>query len=392
MAAVKFATIYPTGPLSVGSRAAVARLVSQVTTWLAEGNPGQVAAVCLPESQLEGVTQFDLSLPQGQRILLGIARRVGKSLNFFLAENDEGTLRTRRGVTMMVASRMKPTVILTATACAAILCRWHFPEARIILWVHGAPERKHELLAARAFRAADALVLPSRALYDLLWDRFAFEEFSSPVWIIHNYTDLRQFFAPTSEQRREARNKFGLREEDFAIVHLSRGRVKGLQIIEAALPLVKTNGQRLVLLSAGDKVRETRSFGSLLEIRRLGQIPIHEVRTLYHAADLGVVPSVCFEAFSLAAVEMMTCGVCVVASKSGGLAEVVVNGRTGRIVARPNDVELWASVLQEVISDDVTRRRLADEGRTEALGRFDGTAFYEHWTRLINALLPSAEC
>jgi glycosyltransferase involved in cell wall biosynthesis len=389
---VKFATIYPTGPLSLGSRAAVARLVSQVTTWLAEGNPGQVAAVCLPESHLEGVTQFDLSLPQGQKILFGITRRVVKALGFWRDGKDEGTLRTQRGVSMMVASRMKPKVILTATACAAILCRWHFPEARIILWVHAAPERKHELLATHAFRAADALVLPSRALYDLLWDRFAFEEFSPPVWIIHNYIDLRQFFAPTSEQRREARSRFGLCEEDFAIVHLSRGRIKGLQIVEAALPLVRTNGQRFVLLSAGDKVRETRSCGSLLEIRRLGQIPIHELRALYHAADLGVVPSVFFETFSLAAVEMMTCGVCVVASKSGGLPEVIVDGRTGRIVARPNDVELWASVLQEVISDDVARRRLADEGRAEALGRFDGTTFYEHWTRLINTLFASAEC
>jgi glycosyltransferase involved in cell wall biosynthesis len=289
----------------------------------------------------------------------------------------------------MMEAEMNPRIILTASALAAILTRRCFPKARIILWAHSAPSRREEPLAARAFRAADALVLPSAALYDLLWERYAFEEFTPPVWIINNYIDQKQFFPPTPEQRAAARAKFGLEADDFAIIHLSRGPVKGLQILQSALPLVRTNGRRIVLLSAGDKVKETRRVNGSLEIRRLGRIPVEELRSLYHAGDLGVVPSVWFETFALAALEMMTCGLCVLASRSGGLPEVIEDGRNGRIVARPNDVQLWASMTEELILDDATRHRLGSQGQTTIMGRFDGTAFYSRWNQLFHALLQT---
>lgn len=386
---VTYATIYPTGPLSVGSTAAVARLVSQVTDWLAQSHPGQVAAVCLPESSLEGLAQYDLSLPAGNKFLYRVTNKLTSSVGLSGAIENEVALRTRRGVSKMMEAGMNPRIILTATALAAVLTRRCFPKARIILWAHSAPSRREEPLAARAFRAADALVLPSAALYDLLWDRFAFEEFTPPVWVINNYIDQNQFFPPNPEERAAARAKFGLEPDDFAIVHLSRGPVKGLQILQSALPLIRTNGRKIVLLSAGDKVKETRRINASLEIRRLGRIPVEELRTLYHAGDLGVVPSVWFETFALAALEMMTCGLCVLASRSGGLPEVIQEGRNGRIVARPNDVQLWASMTEELMNDNATRCRLGSQGPATIAGKFDGTAFYSRWNQLFHALLQT---
>lgn len=379
------AAFYPTGPLSANSTAAVARLVSQVTSWLGRTYPGQVTAVCMGESNLHGVKICDLSLPRTKKILNGLRNR----LTFVTRESvlDEVTSRTHRGVEEMLKHGMEPRVIVTATAPAAVLCRQHFPNAGIILWVHAAPVHGTERWAERAFRAADALVVPSRALYQLLWDRFAFQEFTPPVWIIENYADLNDFYVPTQEQRREARRKLQLRDDEFAIAHVSRGPVKGLQILEAALPLVGLNGRRLTVLSAGDKGGGSVQLTEKHAIKRLGRIPIHDLRTLYHAADLGAIPSVWFETFSLAAVEMMACGLCVLASRSGGLCEVITDGRTGRIVPRPNDVELWASMLQEMITDETLRRDLARQGRLEVGSRFSGTVFYAHWKRLIDSFL-----
>jgi glycosyltransferase involved in cell wall biosynthesis len=390
MSEVTYATIYPTGPLSVGSTAAVARLVSQVTDWLAHSHPGQVAAVCLPDSRLDGLAKYDLSLPAGNRFLYRVTNKITSSVGLSGAFDNEVALRTRRGVTKMMETGMNPRIILTATALAAILTRRCFPKARIILWAHSAPSRKEEPLATRAFRAADALVLPSAALYDLLWDRYAFEEFTPPVWIINNYIDQQQFFPPTPEMRAEARRKLGLEPNDFAIVHLSRGPVKGLQILQSALPLIRATGRRIVLLSAGDKVKETKRINDSLEIRRLGRLPVEELRGLYHAGDLGVVPSVWFETFALAALEMMTCGLCVLASRSGGLPEVIQEGRNGCIVDRPNDVQLWASMVEDLIVNDAKRLRLASEGPNTIIGKFDGAAFYSRWNQLFDALLQSS--
>ena len=387
MSHVTFATIYPTGPLSVGSTAAVARLISQVTDWLAQSHPGQVAAVCLPESNLEGLARYDLSLPAGNKFLYRLTNKLTSSVGLSGTFDDEVALRTRRGVTKMMEAEMNPRIILTATALAAVLTRRCFPKARIILWAHSAPNRREEPFAARAFRAADALVLPSAALYDLLWQRYAFEEFTPPVWIINNYIDQKQFFPPTPEQRDAARAKFGLEPDDFAIIHLSRGPVKGLQILQSALPLVRANGRRIVLLSAGDKIKETRRINNVLEIRRLGRVPVDELRSLYHAGDLGAVPSVWFETFALAALEMMTCGLCVLASRSGGLPEVIQDGRNGCIVDRPNDVQLWASMTEELILNEEKRRSIASQGPNTIVGKFDGAAFYSRWNELFHTLL-----
>ena len=304
------------------------------------------------------------------------------------AKKDEVSLRTELGIERLLQANCKPKIILTATGLAARLCRRHFPEARIILWVHAPPEQRHEQQAKLAFRVADALVLPSWALYRSLWDRFSYEEFTPPVWVIHNFVDPTKFLVPTPEQREAARRKFGLSPNDFAIAHLSRGPVKGLQIMEAALPLVDVGSRRLVLFSAGDKITGTRQLDRSHEVRRLGRIPVSELLAMYHAADLGVIPSVWFETFSLGAIEMMACGLCVVASKSGGLPELIRDGENGRIISSPNDVELWASALREIINDSALRQRLAERGNAETMMTFEGTQFYDSWTRLINALLP----
>ena len=316
-----------------------------------------------------------------RRLLFRVANVLGT------AKGDEISLRTEIGIGKMLQANLKPKIILTATGLAATLCRRHFPEARVILWVHAPPERRHEAQAKLAFRAADALVLPSWALYDLLWDRFAFEEFTPPVWVIHNFVDRSRFSAPTPEQRETARRKLGLSPNDFTMVHISRGPVKGLQIVEAALRLVDAGRRRLVLLSAGDKITGTRQLDRSHEVRRLGRVPVSELLTIYHAADLGLVPSVWFETFGLAAVEMMACGLCVLASNSGGLPEIIRDGENGRIISRPNDVELWASVLCEIVNDDSCRRRLAEQGHAESITNFDGSQFYAHWTRLIDTLM-----
>lgn len=65
-----------------------------------------------------------------------------------------------------------------------------------------------------------------------------------------------------------------------------------------------------------------------------------EVRKLMHASQFLVSPSTCYETFGLVAVEAFSCGVPVIASRHGGLAELVKDGITGLLFTPGDAVDL----------------------------------------------------
>ena len=87
------------------------------------------------------------------------------------------------------------------------------------------------------------------------------------------------------------------------------------------------------------------------------------------ALDAFVMPS-SWEAFPLAVLEAMRCGLPVAATRVGGVPEAVADGVTGRLVD-PGDDQALAAALGELLGDSALRRRLGDAGREEAERRFD---------------------
>ncbi len=116
---------------------------------------------------------------------------------------------------------------------------------------------------------------------------------------------------------------------------------------------------RLVLeLGLGDRVKF------------LGEIPPFRVPELLAEADILAMPSVCAEAFGVAAVEAEAMGIPVVASRVGGVPEAVLDGETG-ILVPPADPPALAAALRRLLSDPALRARLGEAGRKFAAGRYD---------------------
>ncbi len=80
---------------------------------------------------------------------------------------------------------------------------------------------------------------------------------------------------------------------------------------------------------------------------------------------LGVLASVSDEPFGIAMIEAMAAGKPVVASRAGGLADIVLHEETGLLVT-PNDVEDLARALQRLISDPELRERMGREAARRA--------------------------
>jgi glycosyltransferase involved in cell wall biosynthesis len=95
---------------------------------------------------------------------------------------------------------------------------------------------------------------------------------------------------------------------------------------------------------------------------------------IYRSIDIYAVPSRCEEAFGLGALEAAFFGLPVVATRVGGLAEVVEDGATGILVDRHDPDELASSLLKLVQSSGL-RRAMGQAGRRRAVKRFSRAQF-----------------
>jgi len=142
-------------------------------------------------------------------------------------------------------------------------------------------------------------------------------------------------------------------------------RQKGTDLLLKALSqLEDTTFAYLV----GDAVLgDSRSAALPANVRATGWLSANELQAYYQSADVLVVPSR-WEGFGLNAAEAMRAGLAVIASRVGGLAEVVEDGVTGVLIP-PEDVGALLAALRDV-SDD----------RLQAMGRAGRQRFLRHFT------------
>jgi len=101
-----------------------------------------------------------------------------------------------------------------------------------------------------------------------------------------------------------------------------------------------------------------------------GFIPHGALRFMYSQADAVVVPSIWQEPFGLVGLEAMSSEACVIATRVGGIPELVADGQTGLLVA-PGDARALAAAMTRVMQDLGLRQRLGRAARRSVLERFD---------------------
>lgn len=105
----------------------------------------------------------------------------------------------------------------------------------------------------------------------------------------------------------------------------------------------------------------------------LGFVGHDRVPALLRGADLLVMPSR-YEELGTALVEAMHCGLPIVATRTGGIPDLVGDG-TGGLLTEPGDVDGLAHAIDRLVADPALRRRLGERGRERAVDyRWDGLA------------------
>jgi len=170
-----------------------------------------------------------------------------------------------------------------------------------------------------------------------------------PHWTIYDCVDTMQTRSSFSNFSDELRNRYRLASGPVIGVVGRICREKGQMVLINALSLVVNSYPDLQALIIGENYLERELNASIAKLGlernviMTGRLLPHEVNSLYHIMDIVSVPSLT-EGFGLTAIEAMAAGKPVVASRVGGLAEIVEDGVSG-ILVEPQDHEQLAAAI-----------------------------------------------
>jgi starch synthase len=174
-------------------------------------------------------------------------------------------------------------------------------------------------------------------------------------------------------------------------------RQKGIVHLVAAAHDFDPKAQLVLAAGAPDEPeieREVTEGVERLSAERDGVIWIQKMLTkpeviqLMTHADVFVVPSV-YEPMGIVNLEAMACETAVVASRVGGIPEVVAEGETGLLVP-PADPPALAAAVNELLADPERARRMGLAGRERVLKHFTWRAVAERTLALYERLVDQA--
>jgi N-acetyl-alpha-D-glucosaminyl L-malate synthase BshA len=156
------------------------------------------------------------------------------------------------------------------------------------------------------------------------------------------------------------------------IIHVSNFRPvkRVVAVVDLFARIRRQLPARLLMVGDGPDLeeasRQVRALGLAGDVQFLGEQD--QVSPLLSASDVFLLPSA-QESFGLAALEAMACEVPVVASRVGGLPEVVEDGVSGFLHA-PDDLDGMARSALRLLTDEPLKQRMAAAALQTARQRF----------------------
>jgi phosphatidylinositol alpha-1,6-mannosyltransferase len=219
-----------------------------------------------------------------------------------------------------------------------------------------------------------------------------------PSVLVPPGVDTERFVPLDDDQRRAARERFGLPVDGRVVVSLSRlVPRKGMDVLIRAASLLAPRRPDLVVAIGGGG-RDRDRLERLVEatgapVRLLGRIDHDDLPALYGCGD--VYAMLCRnrwagleqEGFGIVFLEAAAAGVPQVAGESGGAAEAVVHGETGLVVDAPDDPGAVADALAQLLDQPEQRAAMARAGRERAVAGFE----YDVLAARLGAALTACE-
>lgn len=262
-------------------------------------------------------------------------------------------------------------------ATAAILARSMLPPAqqpRVVTTLHGTDttllgrDAHYGPAIRHALACSDAVTAVSGFLRD---ETHRLLQVDRPIDVIHNFFTPR----PPRRGRDEVRRELGVRDGEAMLLHHSNLRpLKRVDLLLEAVARVRPReGFKLVVL-AGEPFEPFAS-----DVRRLGlegrvivREKVNEVEEYLAAADIALVTSET-ESFCLSILEAMCFACPSVATRVGGIPEVIEADRSGLLVPS-GEADAIARALEDLIRHPDRRAAMGRAAQERARARFSADA------------------
>ncbi len=248
-----------------------------------------------------------------------------------------------------------------------------------------------------AIEAADAVIAVSKGVRKDVLEVYPAVE-PSRVHVIHNGIDPEIYKRQPSA---ETLAKHGVDpDRPYAFFNGRITRQKGLPLLLAAVPKLDPRHQVVVAASSPDTPEIAAEVNELAaRVRAEGRnlvwidrfLPREELIHLHSSASVFVCPSI-YEPFGLVILEAMACETAVVASRVGGIPEIVVEGETGYLVDYdPEAIDRFttelAAQIEQVLGDPVRAKAMGEEGRKRVIESFGWPAIAARTAGLYESVL-----
>jgi starch synthase len=256
-----------------------------------------------------------------------------------------------------------------------------------------------------AYEAAAAIIAVSDGMRNDILRAYP-EVDPGRVRTVHNGIDVTRW---ERDENTDVLEAHGIDPAKPSVAFVGRvTRQKGVPYLLRAAALLPEDVQLVLCAGAADTpelgaevnalihdLKATRSGVVLIE----GMLPRREIVQILSNATAFACPSI-YEPLGIVNLEAMSCGTAVVASATGGIPEVVVDGETGRLVAleqvqdgtgTPLDPERFvadfAAALTEVVSDPARARAMGEAGRRRVEERFSWKSIAERTVEVYASVL-----
>jgi Glycosyltransferase len=277
--------------------------------------------------------------------------------------------------------------------------RREFPRANIWLNLHSntfliKPYLRDNQTLLASVRAADRIIVNSCFLKDFVVRKAP--QAAGKIGVVYPGVDPSRFFWPNGAAERELR---GWRDRRVVLYVGRLIPLKGVHHLLAALPeLIKRVPNVLVVIVGSPFYGSARTTEYSRKLRRMAKpysphvhfhhyVPYGEVPLWYSMADVSVVPSTRREAFGLVNVEAMAAGLPVVATRIGGIPEIVQDGTTGFLIDAKNAPAELADRLALLLNHEEIRLELGRRGQERVRQQFTWEHSAASWLQEWHAFL-----
>jgi phthiocerol/phenolphthiocerol synthesis type-I polyketide synthase E len=263
----------------------------------------------------------------------------------------------------------------------------HFLSEPTERWWGQVPDPEIVRQEEELFRKAERFIIVSQSMSDIV--QATHHVADERISVVYNGLDVEPFMNTLLTGEEVLKLRRSVAPEDEKVV-LFAGRLspqKGIDALLASAAQVLAEYPAVVYLIVGEP--DTREMVPVIDglfeqfpalrdrVKMLGKMPRPQLATLFQIADIVVIPSL-YDTCPYMTVEAMAAGVPVVATRVGGLAEMVLDGVTGRLVPVHTggdgrhhvDVEQLAAAQLALLADGGLAKRMGSAGQRRVLTEY----------------------